>query len=123
MADYQKLEVYQRAYKLAVEVYKFSLTLPKSLQHDVADDIRRASRSIPSNIAEGYGRNKSEKDKANLLGDALGSNDEILFNLKFLNDIQLINQSLYQRLFEEYTITGKQLFSLIRTIKKPDASN
>ena len=51
--SYRDLEVYQRSFRLALEIHKFSLTLSKELQFDLADQIRRASRSIPSNIAEG----------------------------------------------------------------------
>ena len=69
MNSYRDLEVYQRSYKLAVKMHKFSCSLPKEFQRDLADQIRRASRSIPSCIAEAYGRNKSPKDIVNLLND------------------------------------------------------
>jgi len=72
---YKDLDVYKRSYKLALRIYNFSFKLPKELQYDLGDQIRRASRSIPSNIAEGYSRNKSVKDKINFLNDALGSNE------------------------------------------------
>jgi four helix bundle protein len=114
---YKDLDVYKRAYNLALKVYRFSLKLPKEIQYDLADQIRRASRSIPSNIAEGYSRNKSNKDKINFLNDALGSNEEILFNLDFMKDAELISKNSYQELYEEYIICGKQLYRLINTLK------
>src|SRR3989339_1515350 len=83
MATYKDLDVYQRSFACAIAIYKMSLEFPRYLQHDLADDIRRAARSIPSNIAEGYGRDKSSKDKINFLKTALGSCDEVLFNLNF----------------------------------------
>lgn len=116
--NYRDLEVYQRSYKLALEIHKYSLTMPKYLQFDIGDQIRRASRSIPSNIAEGYARAKSSKDTINLLNDALGSNEEILFNLDFLKDSNLIEQDLYLKWFDEYTINGKQLYRLIQSLRK-----
>lgn len=116
--NYRDLEVYQRSYKLALEIHEFSLTLPKYLQFDLGDQIRRASRSIPSNIAEGYARAKSSKDTVNFLNDALGSNEEMLFNLDFLKDSKLIEKVLYLKWFNEYTINGKQLFRLILSLKK-----
>ena len=122
--NHRDLEVYKRSYKLAKEIYKFSLTLPRELQRDIADDIRRASRSIPSNIAEGYGRNKSSKDTVNHLNDSLGSNDEMLFNLDFMHDVDLMKSDEYEYFSSEYTICGKQLFNLIKRLKeKPETRN
>ena len=114
---YKDLDVYKRSYDLALKIYRFSLKLPKELQYDLADQIRRASRSIPSNIAEGYSRNKSTKDKVNFLNDALGSNEEILFNLEFMKDTNLISGKYFQEFYQEYTICGKQLYKLINSLK------
>ena len=113
--NYRQLEVYKRSYNLALEIHRFSLKLPKYLQFDLADQIRRASRSIPSNIAEGYSRSKSVKDLINFLRDSLGSNDEMLFNLEFMKDLQLIDLKTFMYFQEEYTICGKQLFRLIES--------
>ena len=117
---YSELDVYKRAYKLAIEIQKFSLGLPKYLHNDIGSQIRRASRSIPSQIAEGFSRNKSNKDKKNFLRDALGSNEEILFNLKFMKDTDLISSEKYDYFFDEYVICGKQLTNLMKSI---DARN
>ena len=117
MKSYRDLEVYQRSYKLAVEIHNFSMKLPKELSWDLGDQIRRASRSIPSNIAEGYGRSKSWRDIVNFLNDALGSNHEMLFNLEFMKDVGLIKEHDYKYYVDQYTICGKQLFTLIKVIK------
>jgi len=114
---YKDLDVYKRVYCLALKIHDFSLKLPKELQYDLADQIRRASRSIPSNIAEGYSRNKSFKDKINFLNDALGSNEEILFNLEFMRGANLISDKYFQEFHQEYTISGKQLYKLINSLK------
>jgi four helix bundle protein len=114
--SYHNLEVYKRSYRLAIEIHKFSSTLPKYLQFDLADQIRRASRSIASNISEGYGRNISPKDKINFLRMSLGSNDEVIFNLNFLKDIDLMKQDQFDYFHQEYIICGKQLTNLIKSI-------
>lgn len=113
---YKELDVYKRAYKLALEIHKFSFTLPKELQFDLADQIRRASRSIPSNIAEGFSKQSSKKELISFLKISLGSNDEVLFNLDFLKDSQLISAEKYMYFFNEYTICGKQLNRLISSL-------
>jgi four helix bundle protein len=116
MLTYKDLNVFQRAYRLALKVHNLSLKLPKELQYDLADQIRRSSRSIPSNIAEGYSRNKSLKDKINFLKSALGSNEETIFNLRFLRDAKLISEKEFEELYKEYVICGKQLNRLIKSL-------
>lgn len=117
MNTHKDLDVYKRAYGLALEIHKFSFNLPKILQYDLGDQIRRASRSIPSNIAEGFSRNKSGKDKINFLNTALGSNEEMLFNLEFMKDGKLMPFQDFEEFYNEYTICGKQLHNLIKSLK------
>ena len=114
---YRDLDVYKRSYKLALEVHEVSLTLPKELQYDLGDQLRRSSRAIPANIAEGCGRQKSTKDTVNFLRTALGSNDEVLFNIEFCKDTRLIKKDTAAQLFAEYEILGKQLNKLIQNIQ------
>jgi len=123
MATYKNLDVFKRSYELALKIHSLSLKLPKELQYDLADQLRRASRSIPSNIAEGYSRNKSLRDKINFLKSALGSNEEMLFNLKFLKDVRLISSTEFQELYKEYIICGKQLTKLIKTLQSKNPSS
>ncbi len=124
MKTYKDLDVYKRAYNLAIEIHRLSLKLPREYRFDLADQIRRASRSIPSNIAEGFARGKSRKDTVNQSRDALGSNDEMLFNLEFMKDTDLISKELYKRYTSEYEICGKQLHNLIKSLEsKPVTSN
>lgn len=118
MGTYKDLDVYKRSFRAAIAIYKHSLTLPKYLQYDIADDIRRAARSVPSNIAEGYGRDKSSADIINFLRTSLGSNDEVLFNLHFIKSLNLIEEEKYTKAVAEYTIIGSELTSLIKTLKR-----
>jgi four helix bundle protein len=118
MKSYRDLEVYQRAYKLATAVHHLSYKLPKEVQFDLADQIRRASRSIPSNIAEGYGRGKSSKDITSYVRNAIGSNDEMLFNIQFLYDVNLITHETYEALHANYVICGKQLTKLVMSLNQ-----
>ena len=54
--SFEDLEVFQRAYRLSLEIHRVSLELPKIEQHALGDQVRRASKSIPVNIAEGFGK-------------------------------------------------------------------
>lgn len=111
------LDVCNRAYKLAVELHKFSLSLPQLLQFDLGDQIRRASRSIPSNIREGVMRDKSPRDKINFIKTALGFNEEIIFNLQFLRDAQLLSLEKWKVFYDEYVIVGKQLTCFMQRLR------
>ena len=56
MKTYKELEVYQEGYNLTLEMYKMTKSFPKEEQYEIVSQLRRASSSIPMNIAEGYGR-------------------------------------------------------------------
>jgi four helix bundle protein len=72
LRSYKELIVWQKAYKLVLEIYKFTVNFPKTETYGLVQQIRRAAVSIPSNIAEGYGR-KSKIDYHRFLSIAYGS--------------------------------------------------
>ncbi len=74
---FEELEVFQRAYRLSLEVHRVSLDLPRIEQFALADQIRRASKSICANLAEGFGRQPVSKPEfRRFVTMALGSADE-----------------------------------------------
>ena len=76
--SFEDLEVFQRAYRLSLEVHRASLKLPGIEQQALGDQIRRASKSICANVAEGYGRqNRSKAEFKRFLAMAIGSADEM----------------------------------------------
>jgi len=73
MSDYKTIEdlyVFEKAYKVSLEIHKLSLQLPKIEQYALGDQMRRASKSICANLAEGYGKKQDLK-----------KNFEIMFSL------------------------------------------
>jgi four helix bundle protein len=58
VATFDDLEVFQRAYEISLDLHRASLTFPKVEQYGLADQIRRASKSICGNIAEGFGKRR-----------------------------------------------------------------
>lgn len=117
MANFKDLKVYQKSYQLALEIHELSLELPQEIQFDLADQIRRASRSIPTNIAEGYGKKSSQKDFCRYLLIAMGSKDEMLVHLDFLKDLKYISSERHTSLVSNYEETGKMLFGLIKSLE------
>ncbi len=72
LRSFKELIVWQKAYKLVLEIYEFTNNFPKAETYGLTQQIRRAAISIPSNIAEGYGR-KHKTDYHRFLSMAYGS--------------------------------------------------
>ncbi len=76
MKDYRKLLVWEKSHQLTLDVYKALVTFPKEEIFGLASQMKRSSASIPTNIAEGCGRN-TEKDFSRFLVIAFGSANEL----------------------------------------------
>ena len=87
---FEDLEVFQRAYKVSLEIHKKSLCLPKNEQYGLADQMRRASKSIAVNLAEGYGKRRSKAEFTRYRQIALGSADEMRVWVRYLYDLGYI---------------------------------
>ncbi len=113
--SYDDLDVYQRSYRLALEIHQISLTLPKRERYELSSQIQRAVVSIPLNIAEGYGRKESKAEFKHFLRNGLGSCNEVQVLLNMLKDLGYIEANAYDSFKGEYEILGKQLNKLIST--------
>jgi four helix bundle protein len=76
LKNYKELQVWQKAYQFCLEIYKVTKTFPIGEKYGLTSQIRRAAISVPSNIAEGYGR-KSSGEYIQFLYVAYGSNCEL----------------------------------------------
>jgi four helix bundle protein len=81
MQDHRKLDVYQEAKDLALQVYAVAAVLPAIERYELARQLRRGAVSVGSCIAEGCGRS-TRPDLARFLDDALGSANELEFQLE-----------------------------------------
>jgi len=113
--NYQDLEVYQRSYSLALLVHKLTLEFPTIERMELGSQMRRASKSIPTNIAEGFARRFFKKEYLRYLGMAKASVDEMQVHLQFVSDLKYITKERHEYFFAEYQILGKQLSSLINS--------
>ena len=73
---YHRLDVYRKAYQLALEVHRMSLEFPKLEQYGLAQQLRASSKSVPVNIAEGMGKQESAAEVRRFVRIAIGSCDE-----------------------------------------------
>src|SRR6266481_2954243 len=107
VVSFEDLEVFQRAYRLSLEVHRASLGFPMVEQYGLADQVRRASKSICANIAEGYARQaRSKPEFRRFLQMAVGSSEEMRVWVRYCLDLGYIDDPTWQRWREEYqTIT------------------
>jgi len=108
---YEKLEVYRRAMALVPKVQNLIRSLPSSEKYAMASQIRRASRSVPANIAEGYAKRRSAKEFCAYLTTAMGSANEMQVHLKIASELGYLQDS--NKLSDEYDVVGRQLNKLI----------
>ena len=108
------LVVYDKSYELALDIHKLSLSFPKVEQYELASQIRRATKSIPMNIAEGYAKSYSKAEFRRFLLIAYGSHREVKVQLNFSKDLEYISESEYTYFTEKYDEIGKMLYSLAK---------
>ncbi len=118
MQDFRNLEVWQRAYALALDVYRASRQFPRDEIYSLTSQVRRCSISIPSNIAEGCGR-QTDADFKRFLHIAMGSAAELECQLMLIRDLKLIDIPTSDQLLNEVAVTRKMLNALIQRLKQP----
>ena len=115
-SNYKELKVWQKAMDLTVEVYKLVKLLPKEETYALSDQMRRAVVSIPSNIAEGQGRN-SDKEFIQFLSIARGSLWELETQIEICLRIGYIDQSLATNIYNLIAEISKMLNALSNSLK------
>ncbi len=116
MRSHRDLVVWQRAMKLAVEVYKVTETFPRREGYSLTDQIRRAAASIPANIAEGHGR-RTDGAFARHIDIALGSAAELDTHLLLALEIGYLTPEQHRALEEELTLVTKMLHALLKKVR------
>ena len=116
MSHFRKILVWQKSISLVTKIYKATNTFPKEEMFGLTSQIRRSSISIPSNIAEGSGR-ESTKDFLRFLYISLGSIFEIQTQLEIAKNIIYIKEEEFNNLYEDSREIERMLASLIRKLK------
>ena len=117
MQDYKKLEVWQKAHFLAVAIYEATRTFLKDELYSLTSQIRRATVSIPSNIAEGCGRG-GNAELSQFLKIALGSSNELEYQLLLAHDLKRLNAIDHENLDKQVNEIKGMLISLIQKVGK-----
>jgi four helix bundle protein len=117
ISSYRDLDVWKQSRLLVKSVYQLSKSFPKEEQFGLTNQLRRAAISIPSNIAEGSGRNHS-KDSIQFFFIARGSLYEIETQLIIASDLEFISRKQLDEVFEQVTRCKKLLNGFINYFQK-----
>src|SRR5215510_4839297 len=110
---FRGLRVYQLAFKLAMEIFHESKKFPSEEKYSLTDQIRRASRSVASNISEGYRKKRYPKSFINKMSDADGEASETQVWIDFAHACGYITEALQLRWREGYEEIGRMLGGMI----------
>lgn len=117
MHDFKKLDVWEKSMKLAEDVYAITQKFPDSEKYGLISQIRRSSVSIPSNIAEGAGRN-GDKEFANFLAISLGSAFELETQLLLSVRLNFAEENIIKNILVELDSICKMLHVLKKRLTK-----
>ena len=115
MQDFRKLRVWQESHALSVEVYRRTRRFPQQEMYGLTSQMRRAAMSVPTNIAEGCGR-RGSRELARFLSIALGSSNELHFQLLLARDLELLAPAECQDLEARVEAIGRMLSTLLRKV-------
>jgi four helix bundle protein len=112
------LDVYNKAFEAAMIIFKISKTFPKDEKYSLTDQVRRSSRSVCANLAEGWRKRKYQAVFINKLLDAAQEAAETQTWLEFALHCGYIDDDVFRNLYEKY----EHIFAMLSTMeKKADA--
>ena len=117
LKTYRDLLVWQKSMRMVTEVYTMTRKLPVEELYGLTSQIRRSAISIPSNIAEGYGR-RSTQDYIRFLRMANGSLFEMQTQIEISLNLQYINQKTFEDVYDSSREIERMLSSLISKVEK-----
>jgi len=113
MHNYRKLSVWYKAIKLVTVVYKMTAKFTSGEKYGLSKQMKRCSISIPSNIAEGAGRN-SKNEFRHFLGIAMGSGFELETQVEISKELEFIDSTQCKEIIGEVKPIQKMLYRLIK---------
>lgn len=113
LRGHRDLKVYQTAYKLAMEIFHLSKQFPREERYSLTDQIRRSSRSVAANIAEGFRKRRYPNMLISKLVDSDGEATETQVWLDFAVDCEYMSREDRDRLTDGYEEIGKMLSGMM----------
>ena len=116
MKDFRELKVWQKAHRFVLSLYQVAKSFPKEELVGLTSQLRRASVSMTSNIAEGCGRS-GDPELARFLQIAMGSSSEVEYQILLTHDLGLLQKEKYHELNSNIVEIKRMLSSLIQTVR------
>lgn len=122
--SYKKLEIWKLSKEVVIQVHEITMKLPKFELYETGSQIRRSSKSIRSNIVEGYGRRRYKQDFIRFLVYSHSSVDEtrdhleVLFETKSLKD-----QEVFESVSQKLNVLGRKLYKFIQSVENVHKTN
>ena len=111
MRNYKDLLVWEKAHKLTLAIYKETSAFPKEERFGLTSQVRRASSSIPANLAEGCGR-RSDGEMGRFIQIAMGSGAELSYHLLLCRDLGILGTTEFSRLAADLEEVMRMLSAL-----------
>ncbi len=109
--DFHRYTVWQKAHELTLQIYLATRPFPNDERFGLTGQIRRSAASIPTNIAEGFGRT-GDRERGRFLDIATGSANEVEYQLLLSKELQYLEPTVYEGLNERVIEVRKMLISL-----------
>jgi four helix bundle protein len=117
--SYRDLEIYVESKRLAIEIHKMSLLLPRFEQYEEASQIRRASKAVTALIVEGYARKRYLSDFVKYLTYSHAECDETLVHWDFLFETgSFQNKEAFESLRDQYIELSKKIYRFIKWVER-----
>lgn len=116
---YRDLLIWQKSMALVTEIYRLSKSFPKDETYGLVSQMRRCAVSVPSNIAEGSGRN-STNDYIRFLYIAIASLYELQTQIEIALNLQYLSKTDFDKLYESSREIERMLSSLIKKLENKD---
>ncbi len=116
MRDFKKLSIWQKSHQLTLKIYAATKTFPKDEIFGIVSQIRRSSTSVPTNIAEGCGRD-SDAELIRFLTIASGSVSELEYQVLLSKDLGYLSIIFHEELTNEIIIIRKMIYAFIQKLR------
>ena len=116
MRDFRQIKVWSKAHLLTLEIYKVTAAFPVEERYGLTSQLRRSAASVPSNIAEGFGRG-GNTELARFLQIGMGSATEVEYQILLARDLALIPLDIYAQIDARVEEVKKMLSSLIVRVR------
>ena len=117
--SYKKLRIWELSLDVVIEIQKMTIELPRFEMYEIGSQIRRSSKSVKSNIVEGYGRRRYKQDFIKFIVYSLSSNDETIDHLETLFETEsLTNKELYHDLHKRLVNLGVKINNFLQSVER-----